>query len=237
MTCIFEDQFDGNLDKWIGEGPPGTIVKVADGSLLIDTRDACDRPLVDLEGLNLWCKTPLSGDWRMSYDLEPIAPVPGDGDRCNLLFMFNCNYQDPKLNLLDYSWKRNGSYQWLHGNPKSHDHYEKLWDTTIPLMHGHTITYYRMSPAEAVPYQIVVRKNPGFHLVKDLKQTIDDQWNYRHQIHIEKRGNDYRFFQNNIESIAFTENSEFGSAISQGYWGFRTWRAAVRLYSVKVEAL
>lgn len=234
---MFQDQFEQDLSQWIGEGPPGTVVKVEGGSLLLDTRDACQRPLVEDEGLNLWCKTPLSGDWRMSYDLEPIFPVPGDGNRCNFLFMFNCNYQDPSLNLLDYSFKRNGSYQWLHGNPKSHAHYEKLWNTTIPLMEGHTITYYRMSPQSAVPYQIVVRRNPGFHLVTDVVQTVEDQWHYRHHIHIEKRGNDYRFYQNDKMTAAFKDAGEHGGMLTQGYWGFRAWRAAVRLYSVKVESL
>lgn len=234
---MFEDHFEQGLKNWIGEGPPGTVVKVEDGSLLLDPREACERPLVDNEGLNLWCKQPLSGNWRMSYDLEPISPVPGDGNKCNLLFMFNCQYQDPKLDLLAYSFKRSGSYQWLHNNPKSQAHYEKLWDTTIPLMDGLTITYYRMNPAGDVPYQIVVRRNPGFHLVKQVIQTIEDQWNYRHHVHIEKQGCDYHFFQNDTLVTSFTDTNEHGPILTQGHWGFRAWRAAARLYSVKVVSL
>ena len=234
---MFEDDFANGLEHWIAEGPPGTIIKVEDGSVLLDPREAQHRPEMGIEGLNLWCKVPLAGNWRMVYDLEPIAPVVGDGEKCNLLFMFDCRYQDPALDILATSFKRTGSYIWLHGKEDSRQHYEKAWNVTIPPMDGYTITYYRMAPQSERPYQLVARRNPGFHLIARADQTPEDQWNYRHQVAIERRGNQVTFYQNDALTFRFEDTGEHGPPLTQGYWGFRTWRAAVRLFGVRVDAL
>ncbi len=235
--ATFEDNFKNGLEQWVAEGPPGTIIKIEDGSVLLDPREAQHRPEMGLEGLNLWCKTPLAGDWRMSFDLEPIAPIVGDGEKCNLLFMFDCKYQDKSIDLLKYSFKRPGSYIFLHGKPDNLPHYEKVLDTTIPLMDGYTITYYRMSPAADTKYQLVARRNPGFYLIGQQDQTEKDQWNYRHKVHIEKRKGRFHFYQNEQLAFEFEDTGEHGPQLTDGYWGFRTWCAAVRLFGVRVESL
>ncbi len=237
---LFEDHFEDGLANWVVNGPPGVIVSIDEQGLMIDPRAAQSRPKMGIEGVNLWCRTPIEGDLRISYDLEPISPRPDEGKFCNLLFMLCYRYVDPKLDVIENTSQRTGAYFYLHGGTSEQDRQKKLadWGFDVPRLRGYTITYYRIAPDQQPPFRIVVRRNPGFQLLGQLDQTAQDQWNYRHTVTVEKVGPRIRIFQGDNQVLTCEDTAARQSPpleiFQDGYFGLRSWQAQYRLYSVTV---
>ncbi len=236
-TGIKED-FSRGWDHWHWEEPPGATIELDDGALFIDTREGQHRP-GGLEGLNLWHPTPLADDWVMEWDIEPVAPKPEGEEPGNLLFMFNYRYEDEQRDIINDGDERTGHYTWLHHREAAVERHKELTGTEPVAMRGHTITYYRINPREESPYRIIVRKNPGFHLMDERSQTVDDVWNHRHTVRIVKRGDTYRFYQGDREEpeVEYEDSSEYGGLAREGYFGIRVWEAAVKVHGVAIRPL
>jgi hypothetical protein len=237
QETIIREDFQNGIDDWVWEGPPGSIIEHDEQGLLIDPRPAEYRQ-GGIEGVNFWHRTPIEGDFEVIFDLEPIAPRPGDGEKCNLLFMLCAKYQHPDLDVIAMAQQRTGHYGWLHARDNAVRAYEEATGLQIPPMDNYTITYYRMNPEhETDDYMMVVRRNPGFHLVKRVDQTMEDQWAFRHTVRIVKQGPKLQLFQNDRLALEAEDDGQHGPVLSGGHIGFRTWLAAVRVYSVTVRAL
>jgi hypothetical protein len=236
-AMVVED-FSGGLANWVWEGPPGSVVEVRDGALVIDPLEAEHRE-PGFEGVNLWHRQPIAGDFVMEWDLEPVSPRPEDPDaKCNLLFMFSSSYADEALDLIELSQQRTGHYVWLHSSERAVQRHREETGVQVPPMQGYSITYYRMNPdSEDEPYLMVVRRNPGLHLVEKVMQTKQDQWAFRHRVRIEKQGGQIRLYQNDELVLETEDDGSNGEAWGEGYFGLRAWRVKTRVYGVTVRKL
>lgn len=232
---LLNENFSRGLEHWVWEGPPGAVVEVEDGALLLDPREANHRP-PGTEGINLWHREPLQGDWAIEVDLEPLNPKPLDGENCNLLFMLNYRYQDPELDVIKDASLRTGHYALLHGASNRVQTFEETTGIKYRPMRGYTLTYYRLNPEGDPPYMMVVRRNPGFHLVHRKIQTAEDQWAFRHTVRIERRGSSLRLFQNDKLALETFDSSK-ETPPNDGHLGIRTWMTRVKIYSVRAYRL
>jgi len=225
---LFADDFSGGLGAWAWEGCPRQVVEVRDGALYLDTRD---EDYKGYEAINIWCKKPLAGDFVMEWDLEPLAPKPEERKAANLLFSFCARYQDPFLDVIQLASERTGHYAWLTGDLKTKS-YRGKYDQhrIIPLMDNYSISYYRL----AKPYRLVARRNPGFHLLAEFPHEEEQLGAFRHKVTIEKRGDGFRLLQNGTEMAAVKDEAKWGPVLTDGYFCLRLWRAAARVYGVKV---
>lgn len=226
---LFEDDFSKGLENWVHEGPPKRVVEVRDGALYIDPRDWGHA---GVRGANVWCRRPIDGDWVMEFDLEPMAPKPEEGKKANLLFAFCAGYKDPEPDFIEFSEERTGHYFWITCEPNMRKWRSRfLKNRRIPPMENYTITYYRLG---SKPYKMVARKNPGFHLMGEVGQGAEDHWAFRHRVRIQRRGEAFAFYRRGKKLFAFADDGRSGPAYKGGYFCIRTWRAAVKVYSVKV---
>ncbi len=233
-----KEDFSEGWDHWHWEGPPGATIELRDGALFIDPRESEHRP-GGTEGVNLWHPKPLSGDWVMEWDIEPLAPEPEGDEAGNLLFMFNYRYEDEQRDIIADGDERTGHYPWLHHREAAVDRHKELTGTELVPMRGHTITYYRINPRQDPPYRIIVRKNPGFHLMDERSQAVDDVWNSRHTVRIVKEGDVYRLHQGDREQpeVRYRDSENSGGLARDGYFGFRVWEAAVKVHGVEIRPL
>lgn len=232
---LIREDFSAGLENWVWTGPLDSRIEVAGGAVLLDPLEGKHRA-PGTEGINLWYREPLEGDVAIEFDLEPIQPGPSDGVSCNLLFMIDYRYNNREYDFIENIASETGHDPLLHGLPNRVRAIEEAMDMKYHPKTGYTITYYRINPREDPPYRMVVRRNPGFHLVHQEDQTEEDQWNYRHTVRIERSGRVLRFYQNDELALQATDTSD-EPLPPRGHFGIRAWKAKVKLYGVRVYRL
>lgn len=233
---VVEDDLSQGLENWVWVGPPGSVVEMEDGALLLDPREANHRE-PGVEGINVWFRRPLErGDWAIEFDVEPLQPRPADREPCNLLFMLDYRPLDGEPEVLEEAPQQTGHYALLHGVERGVEAVRKGSEVEHQPMSGYTITYYRINHEADPPYMMIVRRNPGFHLVHREVQTAADQWPFLHTVRIERRGGDLKLYQDGKLTLEALDTAD-ELLPRGGHFGFRTWKTRVKLHGVRAYRL